>query len=224
MAHPDRTAALHSEALDRALALAAREFRHTPRKGSAIPYLTHLLAVAALVGDYHGTEEEMIVAVLHDVLEDIPDLTRQDLEDQFGPRVAAGVLALSDTTQEAQAGAGKPAWRLRKDRYIQHLEGAEAGVKLVCAADKLHNAQSMLRDLRMEGPSVWGRFNARPEDQIWYYRKVIKTLRKDWKHAILHELGEAVVRLVQAEAEHPGRALKAWEKAQKTKRKALQPT
>ena len=65
MAHPDRTAALHSEALDRALALAAREFRHTPRKGSAIPYLTHLLAVAALVGDYHGTEEEMIVAVLH---------------------------------------------------------------------------------------------------------------------------------------------------------------
>ena len=216
MARTARPAPLHSEALDRALALAADAFRHKARKGSRIPYLTHLLAVAALVGDYHGTETEMIAGVLHDFLEDISTATRKALEDQFGLEVARMVAELSDSTQEDLPGGNKPAWRLRKDRYIAHLAKADDGVRLVCAADKLHNALSLLRDLRMHGPEVWGRFNAKPADQIWYYKKVLRTLKKGWKHPILVELGAAVAGLAKAEASHPRKALRLWEQAQQS--------
>jgi len=211
MATTETTTPMYSQALDAALALAAEAFRSEQRNDKRIPYLTHLLAVSALVGEYGGTEEEMIVGLLHDVLEDTP-IPEKDLEAQFGAEVARMVKKLSDTTQEEQNGGVKPPWRPRKERYIQHLAGADGGVKLVCAADKLNNAQGLLRSLRLEGPKAWGHFRAEPSEQIWFFRAVLKALKQGWQHSILAELEEAVDKLVQAEASDPAGALLAWEK------------
>ena len=173
----------YGKALDEALAFVADRFRHKTRKGTDIPYLTHLLAVMALVGEFGGSEEQMIAALLHDALEDLEGLTRQDLECRFGGAVTDMVVALSDTTDHP-----KPDWRTRKVRYLSRLAEEGPWVKLVSAADKLHNIQSLLRDLRTHGDGVWARFNASQADQVWYYQAVVQALEKGWESQLLDEL------------------------------------
>ncbi|MBZ0268487.1 HD domain-containing protein, partial [bacterium] len=126
------------------------------RKGSGIPYLYHLLAVAALVADHGGSDTEIVGAVLHDVIEDCAHEhrgLREELVRRFGDDVAAIVDACSDAEGEP-----KPPWRKRKTEFVASLEGASPSVRLVVAADKLHNATCTVRDLRAEGDVVWKRF------------------------------------------------------------------
>lgn len=187
---PSGPSPCYSEALDSALTYAAEAFRHKTRKGTRVPYLTHLLAVAAFVGEHGGSEEQMVAALLHDVLEDIEGSSQADLETRFGKTVATTVEALSDTTEQP-----KPAWKERKTRYLARLKEENPFVKLVSAADKLHNLQSLLRDLKHHGASVWSRFNAGKEDQLWYYRSVLVALGHGWDSAILTELKDGVAEL-----------------------------
>lgn len=135
------------------------------RKGTEIPYLAHLLAVCAIVLENGGGETEAIGALLHDVVEDgggLPAL--HQIGERFGGDVAAIVEGCSDTTAEV-----KEDWRLRKGRYLTHLESAPPATLLVSAADKLHNARSILGDLREHGDGLWERFNRGPREQLWYY-------------------------------------------------------
>jgi GTP pyrophosphokinase len=179
----DQQKPCYGKSFDDALAYAAEAFRHTTRKATGIPYITHLLAVTALVGEHGGSEEQMIAALLHDVLEDVEGSTKADLAKRFGTNVAEMVEALSDATERP-----KPAWKERKTRYLARLEREDAQVKLVSAADKLHNLRSTLRDLDREGASLWARFNAGREEQIWYYRSAVQALAKDWDHPLVEEL------------------------------------
>lgn len=182
-----KPAPCYGRALDDALAFVADAFRFKTRKGTDTPYLTHLLAVMALVGEHGGSEEQMIAALLHDTLEDIEGITRDDLELRFGGPVVDMVEALSDTTEHP-----KPDWRTRKERYLARLAQEGPWVKLVSTADKLHNLQCLLRDLNHHGDSVWNRFNAGKADQIWYYQSVLKALQKNWRSPLLDELIVAV--------------------------------
>ncbi len=156
-----------------ALVYAERLHHGQCRKGTEVPYVSHLLAVAALVLESGGSEDEAIAALLHDALEDCPGLTSsEDIARRFGPDVAATVEACSDTTVHP-----KPPWRERKKAYLKHLhEEATASALRVTAADKLHNTAAMVRDYRREGEALWQRFNAGPEDQLWYLREVADVL------------------------------------------------
>ncbi|MBA2344583.1 MAG: HD domain-containing protein, partial [Rubrobacter sp.] len=114
------------------------------RKGTETPYITHLLAVAAIVGENGGTENEIIAALLHDAPEDQGGKERlADIRTRFGDEVADIVEACSDTFE-----IPKPPWRGRKEAYIAHIREASASARLVSAADKLHNARSILSDYR----------------------------------------------------------------------------
>lgn len=180
-------------ALDGAMAFVVDAFRRKFRKGTSIPYLTHLLAVTALVGEYGGSEEQMMAALLHDSLEDLEGVTAQDLAIRFGRAVADMVEALSDTTEHP-----KPDWRTRKARCLERLAGEGSWVKLVSAADKLHNVQCLLRDLRAHSEKVWSRFNAGREDQVWYYQAAVEALGCGWEDPLLEELRVAVTSLEKA--------------------------
>lgn len=188
-----KPAPCYGKALDDALAFVAEAFRCKTRKGTDTPYLTHLLAVMALVGEHGGREEQMIAALLHDTLEDIEGITRDDLELRFGGPVADMVVALSDTTEHP-----KPGWRTRKERYLTRLTQEGPWVKLVSAADKLHNVRCLLMGLKWHGEAVWSRFNAGKADQIWYYRATVKALGQDWEDPLLNDLEEAVEALAEA--------------------------
>ncbi|MFH1463296.1 MAG: HD domain-containing protein [Pseudomonadota bacterium] len=177
---------------DEALQLAAEAFRGSRRKGSDVPYIAHLLWVAATVADHGGDEELIIAALLHDYLEDIRGASAADLADRFGPRVADLVVHLSDSTAQP-----RPPWRERKERYLAQLPSAPAEVKLVSAADKLHNVSCCVRDYRQVGEALWGRFRGGREGTLWYFRQVHLALAMGWAHTLVDELGARVHELHQ---------------------------
>jgi len=144
------------------------------RKGSDVPYISHLLGVASIVLEAGGDEEHAIAALLHDAIEDQPEeATPKKIRKEFGERVAEIVVECSDREHGVE---GTPAnWRARKEAYIDGLRSASNDVLLVSCADKLHNARSLLRDLIQEGERVWERFNEPdPAQQLWYYRALAK--------------------------------------------------
>jgi len=150
-----------AEALNYAIEL----HRTQARKGTSIPYVSHLLAVCGLVLEHGGSETQAIAALLHDAVEDQGgEATHAEIKQRFGNDVADIVLACSDTAEQP-----KPPWRERKERYIQELRKAPQAVLLVSAADKLHNARATLTDYRAQGETLWERFNAGPDEIIWYY-------------------------------------------------------
>lgn len=139
------------------------------RKGTDIPYVSHLLAVASLVLEAGGDEDMAIAGLLHDTIEDTA-VTAEDITSRFGPRVASIVEGCTDTDETP-----KPPWRPRKERYLAHLRSPEtpAEVLVVSRADKLHNARTMLLDHRALGDAFWSRFNAGVEDQRWYLSSLV---------------------------------------------------
>ena len=156
--------------LSQALAYAEKVHAGVMRKGTDIPYLAHVVGVSAIVMATGGTEDEVIAGLLHDTLEDggDPERMRGEIREQFGERVLAIVEAMSDATPVA--GEEKPPWRARKEAYIAHLAACDdPGVHRVCMADKLYNLRAINDDLAEIGDALWDRFNAPPEDQLWYF-------------------------------------------------------
>ena len=138
----------------KALAYAAEKHAGQKRKGTTIPYISHPLGVASLVLEYGGSEDEVIAALLHDVPEDCGGQEVLDeIRQKFGMGAAAIVEGCSDTLESP-----KPKWRPRKEAHIAHLQTAHRSVRLVAAADKLHNALSILRDYRTRGRKSLGPF------------------------------------------------------------------
>ena len=174
----------YSQRIIRALEMAHELHARQRRKGSGTPYLNHLLSVAALVGEYGGDEDQFIAALLHDAVEDQggrPTLER--IRDCFGDNVANLVWECSDSDSEP-----KPPWQARKDNHIAHVMTSKPALRLIIAADKLHNAQSIRRDLRQHGAEVWNRFKGGREGMVWYLNAMLDALRNDWEHPILDEL------------------------------------
>ena len=163
------------------------------RKGTTIPYIAHLLAVTAIVLENGGNEDEAIAALLHDAIEDQGgDFTRQEIRRRFGDIVVAIVDGCTDSDVFP-----KPPWRARKEAYIAHLRGASQSVRLVAAADKLHNARAVLADYRVVGESLWLRFHGGKEGTLWYYRSVADALRDSGRTPLIDELRRVVTEIEQ---------------------------
>jgi (p)ppGpp synthase/HD superfamily hydrolase len=138
------------------------------RKGTSIPYMSHLLAVASLVMEDGGDDDQVAAALLHDAAEDQGgEATLSTIRSEFGDVVESIVRACSDSIEDV--GVEKAPWRERKERALQHVGSAPEKALIVIAADKLHNLRSIAADLAFTGPSVWDRFNAGQQDILWYY-------------------------------------------------------
>jgi (p)ppGpp synthase/HD superfamily hydrolase len=165
---------LLSDRFQQAFELASQVHATQVRKGTHTPYLAHLMSVAALVLEHGGDEDTAIAALLHDSVEDSPDGSAMEAEvrHHFGDRVADIVLACSDAI--AIPGQPKAPWRQRKTAYLDKLaRETDPSVLLVSASDKLHNARTIVADLRAVGPAVWQRFGQKdPAAHLWYYRSI----------------------------------------------------
>lgn len=166
-----RLSPLFTEALTYAAELHATQKRKG--KGNNTPYIAHLMAVCALVLESGGDEEMAIAALLHDAVEDQGGKpTLEKIRQKFGDRVARIVDGCTDADTTP-----KPPWKQRKLDYLAHLPQAEPDVRLVSAADKLHNARAILMDYRQDGPKVWERFTGRRDGTLWYYNELAKFFR-----------------------------------------------
>ena len=183
----------YGEKFEDALTYAARLHRDQIRKGTEVPYVTHLLAVAAIVGENDGTEEQVVAALLHDAPEDRCGKGRlEEIRARFGDEVAEIVDGCTDTYEDP-----KPEWQPRKEAYIAHVAKASPSVRLVSAADKLHNARSILADLRALGDELWERFTGGKEGTLWYYRALVEAYDGADSNPVVEEL-DRVVREIEA--------------------------
>lgn len=184
---------------NRAPTFAARAHRNqlrkgTDRKGGAhddllglgVPYLAHAAGVGMLLLEHRAPEHVVAAGILHDVLEDTP-ATYETLQEVFGSEIADLVRAESEPDKSFP-------WRARKEHTIRHLNEVPFEVRLVAAADKLHNLQSMIADLEDIGPNLWERFNASQDEQAWYYGAVSQPVSRDGadSHPLFMLLEEAV--------------------------------
>lgn len=188
---------------ERALLFATRAHSGQWKKGTTVPYIAHLLGVASLVLDAGGDEDLAIAALLHDVVEDCGGLPMlKKVRKLFGTRVAHIVDACSD--YRGSAGSLKPEWRKRKEAYLHHLRVADSDVRLVSAADKLHNSRQILADYREIGDKVFERFTGKREGTLWYYDALLKEFLRTKRNRLVNEL-ERVVRDLQAMTARPSK-------------------
>ncbi len=174
---------------DEALQYAVQLHRHQRRKGSGVSYVGHLLAVAAIVIDDGGSEDEIIAALLHDGPEDAGGLeTLSEIERRFGESVRAIVAGCSDTFESK-----KPPWCERKQAYIEHLKTATPSVLRVSCADKLANVRSQIHDYRQVQGRLWERFSEGREGQLWYYRTLADCFQRRLPGALADDLHDALV-------------------------------
>lgn len=156
----------------KAINLAARAHEGQYRKGTPIPYITHPVAVAGLVAQFGGDEDQQIAGLLHDVLEDGGPQYAAEIEREFGVRVLTIVEGCTDGVPDA-TGQKRP-WAERKQGYLAHLASAEVDVMMVSGCDKLSNARAILDDLVTIGPAVFDRFTAKKDGTLWYYTELAK--------------------------------------------------
>src|SRR5262245_22604284 len=184
-----------TDRFDRALLYATHVHGGQVRKGTSIPYVAHLLAVAATVLEYGGDEDLAIAALLHDSAEDQGGTARlEDVRNRFGERVARIVEACSDSLADTAKGERKAHWQERKAAYIAHLRNADESILRVSLADKVHNARAILRDLRKPdiGEKIWSRFSQPEEQTLWYYRSLADTFCERLPSQLSNELHEIV--------------------------------
>lgn len=167
------------------------------RKGTQVPYISHLMGVAGLVLEHGGSEDEAIAALLHDTIEDQAhklggsEAMKAEIQTRFGQSVLDIVLGCTDAETNP-----KPPWRERKEAYILHLEEATPSVLLVSLADKVHNARSILTDYRTIGEAIWERFRGGRDGTLWYYRALVEAFSiAGAPFSLLQELTETVEQL-----------------------------
>jgi (p)ppGpp synthase/HD superfamily hydrolase len=163
-----------SERFDEALLYASRHHRAQLRKGSQVPYMTHLMSVSALVMEHGGSEDQAIAALLHDAVEDAAPGTGgavlAEIQSRFGNVVADIVRACSDGLDADGNRSGT--WAERKRPYVAGLAHKALDALLVTAADKTHNGRCIAADVRRYGRGFWSTFNASRDELLWYYTSV----------------------------------------------------
>jgi (p)ppGpp synthase/HD superfamily hydrolase len=166
-----------TERFDEALTYASTQNRNQLRKGSRVPYMSHLMSVSALVLEHGGSEDQAIAALLHDAVEDAPrgegPAVLAEIRERFGAPVASIVEACSDGLDAD--GNRQGTWPERKLPYVAGLRDPlkkSDEALLVTAADKIHNGSRIAADLRSYGPAFWSTFNACEHELLWYYTSV----------------------------------------------------
>jgi (p)ppGpp synthase/HD superfamily hydrolase len=180
-----------SARFDEALVLASTLHREQARKASGVPYVAHLLGVAALVLEEGGSEDMAIAALLHDAAEDQGgERVLENISAVFGAEVARWVRQSSDSFVHP-----KPEWETRKRHHIAEIPSADREARLIMLADKVHNARSILADHARVGAELWQRFRVPRERTLWYYETLLDVFDRSLSPVLYDTLAECVRRM-----------------------------
>lgn len=192
----------YSDAINHAFAYAAKHHDRQVRKGTKLPYLTHPANVAVILTRYGRDESTVVAGILHDVVEDsVRDgFTRDMLEQRIGEKFGRDVLTtlLAVTYRRVDDDGVELSSDERKEDYLERLATADQSALWVCAADKIHNANTILSDLRrtVDPNSVWSRFSGGRATSLKWYRDVLDRLEEvGFRESIVNELRDVVVAL-----------------------------
>jgi (p)ppGpp synthase/HD superfamily hydrolase len=172
----------YSDVINHALAFAAKHHDRQVRKGTRLPYLTHPANVALILTRYGRDTNTVVAGILHDVIEDCVrdgysrEMLEQRIGDKFGAKVLDTVLAV--TYRRNDDDGVELSGDDRKIDYLERLSGASEEARWVCAADKIHNASSIVADLRrtVDTETIWSRFGGGRTGTGRWYRQVYERL------------------------------------------------
>jgi (p)ppGpp synthase/HD superfamily hydrolase len=192
----------YSDRINHALAFAAKHHDQQVRKGTRLPYLTRPANVAIILARYSQDDQTIVAGILHDVVEDCirdaysTSMLEQRIGDKFGRDALDTALAV--TPRRVDDDGIELSHDDRRDDYLGRLSEASESARWVCAADELHNANSVLTDLRrtIDPDSVWTRFTGGKGATIRWHRRVYdRLIELGFCGDIMRELGVAVVAL-----------------------------
>lgn len=194
----------YSDKINHALAFAAKHHDRQVRKGTKLPYLTHPANVAVILTRYDRDEDSIVAGILHDVVEDCvrEGYTQETLDRRIGEKFGESVLqtVLQVTHRKLDDDGAELSSAQRKEDYLERLSDAEESALWICAADKIHNARSLLADLRrtVEPNAVWSRYSGARSATVKWYRDVYERLRfVGFDQPIMEELRLTVQALEQ---------------------------
>jgi (p)ppGpp synthase/HD superfamily hydrolase len=195
----------YSDRINHALAFAAKHHDTQVRKGLRMPYVTHAANVAVILTHYGCDETVVVSGILHDVIEDCvrDGFTADDLVERIGAKFGGDVLTtvLSVTRRRVDDDGVELSKDDVKDDYLMRLATAPDSARWVCAAHTLHNAGSVLADVRrtIEPSTVWNRGGNGRDGTLLWYRAVHERLQAvGYAAPIMIELGAMVAELEAA--------------------------
>ncbi|MFL5555084.1 MAG: HD domain-containing protein [Gemmatimonadaceae bacterium] len=174
----------YSDVINHAFAFAAKHHDRQVRKGTKLPYLTHPANVAVILTRYGRDNDTVVAGILHDVIEDCirdgytREMLEQRIADKFGAKVLDTVLAV--TYRRNDDDGVELSGEERREDYLERLERANEEARWVCVADKIHNAATIIADLRrtVDPETVWNRFGSGRAGTARWYRQVYERLRE----------------------------------------------
>lgn len=174
----------YSDVINHAFAFAAKHHDRQVRKGTKLPYLTHPANVAVILTRYGRSSDTVVAGILHDVIEDCVrdgytgEMLQQRIGDKFGEKVLDTVLNV--TYRRHDDDGVELSTEDRRADYLARLSEASEEARWVCAADKVHNASSIVADLRrtVDPETVWNRFSGGKAVTARWYRQVYERLHE----------------------------------------------
>lgn len=183
-----------TQKIQQAINLASRLHLGQVRKGdSGLPYISHPFSVAWILSNYTEDEDIVVAGILHDVLEDVKGYYYDDMVRDFGERVAQIVKGVSEDKNPNIESDGKATWEERKSKYLANLKNDSDEALMVCAADKIHNLQSMISAYQEKGDALWDNFNSPKEKKLWLYQEILKFMKGRLNNPIVDELEEVYI-------------------------------
>ena len=198
--------------LQKAMAFAALKHEGQVRKGTTIPYFTHVMEAMEIVSRMTEDEEIRAATVLHDTLEDTPT-TKEELIHFFGERVAD--LVAEESEKKRRDLPEDETWEIRKKETIEHMKTAKTEIRMIALGDKLSNVRAMYHDYKESGDKFWNKFNnADPIKQGWYYCNMANAFREDKtirKMPAYREFAELCKKVFHEKRERNGKMMVAEE-------------
>lgn len=175
--------------IQKAIIQSAVLHQNQKRKGTPLPYIIHPYSVAFILSDYTNDEDIIVAGLLHDVLEDVPNYSGDDMKKEFGEKVYKIVKEVSeDKDPNDKSEDKKITWQKRKEDYLANLKNNSFEAMMVCCADKIHNLLSLIEAYKEQGDDLWDKFNAPKDKKIWFYEEILNILKNRLDNDIVKEL------------------------------------
>lgn len=190
----------YSDRINHALAYAAKHHDQQVRRGTRSPYLTRHANVAVILTRYGGDDDTVVAGILHDVVGDSVrgGVSRESLAARVGEKFGDVALDIAFAVSERRADDDGIELSVdeRREDLLQRLGNAPDRARWVVAADALHEAGTLLADLRRtEFPeSVWER-SSRDQGLDWLRRVHERLADVGFTAPIMTELGHLVTEL-----------------------------
>lgn len=162
-----------TERIHKAINRAAVLHNGQVRRGSEqVPYITHLFSVAILLDAYGADEDTIVAGIFHDSLEDVAGYTYDDLLYDIGAPSAALVQEVTEPHADKTLHYIED-WQRRKESYLTVLRSGTRGARMVAAADKIHNIESLIYGAHENKEGFFAHFTEEAAARtMWFFDNV----------------------------------------------------